>query len=410
MKGFIKILEVVIASVIILSVSSFFLVSKDSSADQWYKINAEISLKDSLAVLHRSGMLDKYISDDNPEIFFENFSAMMPESVEYSVDIEGIPSNVVRVGCIRKCGELKSLLDPLTFRFKGRKMRIAVQAITMNDIPPETDVLFIYDYSDLSSYQQTIENFISSGGYAFLLGDVTQENINNDPALRDVFGLLWVDRTPSQVNKFSDITDVSKLSYKIADYFSNAYARFYNNGILTISQNSYTVIICEDATEKYLKFNRPCNPSSPGETKIRSGDTFMLEGYTLKAYEIGWDFLKEAYYADIGIADKRYNFKGLASSQIAEDGNTIVSNTAMLSAVKAGSKGAVWFSGYAMARTDISQLLRAVIFWSSGEKYNFDMSEIRVPEKYITMRYIMTSNNRPFEAYSINLKYWWLFV
>ncbi len=413
MKGFVQIIEVVIASVIVLSTASFFLPGYKASGE-WDTISADITVKDALAVMHRSGMLDAYVKEDDASGMSKKLSSMLPSSVKHSAEITGVPNSRIYVGCISRCSDLREMVEPLAFRFKGRKMQIIIQPMTPDNILPGTDAFFIYGYQDLSAYRQQIDAFLKNGGAIVLLGDVTQDNINSDSMLTEIFGLQWSGNSPSQVNKFYDTTDPTRLSYRVANYFKHSYLRYFNGEAFIVSEKSFSVVICEDGSGRYVKFNDACNPQNPGEPKYREGDVFSMQGYEIKIFSIGYDYVAEKDYGDIGIADSNYDFKGLLSApRIAEDEKTIVSNTAGLSAVKGNVFAAgrsLWFAGYDNTRTDINHLLKASILWASGEKYSMNAGPVYVPDSYREVRYISVSSGRDYEAYTLSLKYWWSFV
>ncbi len=327
-KGFVKILEAVLASVIILSSLSFF-ISITSPGDGWDKAVSELRAQDALGVAVSSGALQSYVKLNDQSGLRNYMRNMFAASTDFSVEISGIPNPVTYVSCSctdAQVASLKANLAPLAFNYKGRNMEIRVNKIedTAN-LPEETNVLFFYDFQELplmpanpsfmSQYQNNkarLDSFLESGGTIFLYDDLTQAEAEDATAMK-IFGVSWKAAGNNQdKGKFLDTTDAARSSFNIAEYYANLRA---------------------------------------GNTK-----TDMFSSF-----------------------DKANNI-----NQIDEDLSTVIeSSNNKFSLVKTsegivnGNGRSVWFPKNDNSQ-GISDLFKATIMWASGERFKMDGSAIKV--------------------------------
>jgi hypothetical protein len=85
MKGFVKILEVVIAAVILIAAMNAFFIRPE--LERPYISDLEKRTESALAVLDRVGGLETYLSENRPDLLDANLTEMLPVSVGFSVNV-----------------------------------------------------------------------------------------------------------------------------------------------------------------------------------------------------------------------------------------------------------------------------------------------------------------------------------
>jgi hypothetical protein len=93
-------------------------------------------------------------------------------------------------------------------------------------IPEDTNILFFFDKTKISTYGMKINVFLENGGSVVLLSDLTQNDVNG--TLASIFNLTWTGNT-GQPGKLDDIYNASKLSHYIARYYANISVRHLAN-------------------------------------------------------------------------------------------------------------------------------------------------------------------------------------
>ncbi len=345
MKGFIRILEAIIASLLLLALLAYFFepVVKYS---KWPDVSESIKAEDALVALYKSGKLADYVSyssigelENDKIALTNNLSKMLSKTIAFSVEVNGRPNPIIYIGCnctATEINELNNILNPETFIYKNRLIDIRIKPVAINEINnmyPKPNILFLFDYENLSQeqYKYHAEKFLDSGGTIFMLADLTASQVN-DGFLNETFGLNWKNGASSTTGSFYSAGDVNKTSYRIANYYAN----------------------------------------TSGSSK---SDPFNL-----------------------------FN-----ANNISVDNRTIVSITDSYSFVKINQlpRGrTIWFADFSMTNSYIKNLTKAVVMWASGESYKMDVPENKqIPEFYKSTQYIAADK----EPYEINLIFWRVF-
>jgi hypothetical protein len=260
MKGFIKILEAIVASVIILTSLTFFF-NTQLKETNWGDVYLKIRADDALATLVKSGTVQQAVKNDdatalNSVMLNANLS-MMPITVDYSIQIKGIPNPVIFVGCNCTQAEidtLKSYLQPLDFKYKDRSISMRIEFDNINNIRNETNVLVVFGYKNLNPFSQKLSKFLERDGTIMMIGDLTNET--EDGYMNTTFGLKWVGGTRSNTGTFFDPDNENITSFRIAKYYSNltgAAASFTFAGAAAIGMDKRTVVT--DGTYSLVKVN-----------------------------------------------------------------------------------------------------------------------------------------------------------
>ena len=226
MKGFIRILEAIISSLILIAVLPFFLVQPSES--EWGNIALQTNALDTLAVLQKTTRLETYVKNNDVAALNSELIRLLPKAADFSVEVSGIPNPVILVGCVctsTEIDDLENLLWPLNFQYKERQISIRVSNMTMNTVDPRTRVLFIFGYLNLTPYKSILTQFLESGGTIFMFTDLTSSQ-TQDGILNTTFGLKWNAVISSGGSaSFFVPGGTTKISHKVSRYYENISGR-----------------------------------------------------------------------------------------------------------------------------------------------------------------------------------------
>lgn len=327
MKGFIKTFEAIVASIIILaSLTYFFTLPPRLSG--WSDALLQTEVEDSLITLYKSGDLSYFIDNNDGGGLNTRLKEMFPTVIDFSPEISGIPNPDIFISVIGDATDrnnLKSILGD-TIVYKNRMINIYVKEASWDDIDPETNVVFLFGYQDLSSYVNKIETLLRNHTTIFIFGDLTQNQVN-DGILNETFDLSWSDiGVPSSVGKFHDYENPNITSFRVSNYIFDSFNQsrdadfdgFNTNSRIAINDKS--IVESSDARSSFSSINEHISGDS--------GRTVWLAGY---------DFLSAGEDID-----------------------------------------------------RLKNLTRAIIMWASGERYKMDYPyEKTVPDIYSTASHIM---------------------
>src|SRR3989338_3109322 len=114
MRGFIKIIEAVIASIILLTAMTFFF-SAEAKYPRWGASLMQAEARDALAALNKSGAMNNFIEnaykDDAArqtakEGMTGMLEAMLSGSTDFSLEIRGLPDPKINIICVCSQTEL----------------------------------------------------------------------------------------------------------------------------------------------------------------------------------------------------------------------------------------------------------------------------------------------------------------
>ncbi len=276
MKGFVRILEAVIASFVILISLSYF-ITAPSGYDYWDETLLRIQAQDALASLYKSGSLENYIINNDIDGINNTLTAMLPGTADFSVEIKGMPGTIIYIGCNCSDAELANLENMLgktggeiRLTYNGRQIEIRVSKSSIDNIDPRTNIYFMFDYTDLNPYKDKMNGFLQAGGTLFMLADLDESKVE-DGILDETFGLEWTDITASTSGKFYNYGDVEKRSHWIRNYFlglsGNESEIEFDNGRGVVNDDR-TVIIDDTYQVSKVKIN-----------ELNCGRTVWFAGY-----------------------------------------------------------------------------------------------------------------------------------
>lgn len=222
MKGFVRILEAIIAALIILTALSFFfpITAKQTT---WPEGISELRVRDILG----SGIENGDLRTLDPNAIKSYISSKLPESFDLSVEIEGIPPSEIYIECIQ-CSVSSRLGDIVTY--KERVIDFIVDDDRSSEffsIKDETDILFFSDFSILAglysdeSDKAAIDRFLVDGGALFVMGGLSESDIdNNEELLKGIFGLEWLG-SGSAEGYFYESNKPELASFRVAKYYTD---------------------------------------------------------------------------------------------------------------------------------------------------------------------------------------------
>jgi hypothetical protein len=226
MKGFIRILESIIACVIILVSITFFFNLNIKQTD-WDNTLIKIRSEDVMAALAKNGTIAKAVSTNDANLINnavqDSTLGLLPATAEYLMEIRGIPNPFIYISCNCTDAEIANLqtrLSPLDFKYKDRSISIRIAQDSLENIRKETNIMFLFGYRDLNQYRANLEGFLEKGGTIFMLGDLNQAQVQ-DGFLNDVFALSWASGTRTNTGRFFEPDNENITSFRIMKYYNN---------------------------------------------------------------------------------------------------------------------------------------------------------------------------------------------
>jgi len=395
MKGFIKILEAILSLILIFGIIPYF-ISFSKSSEEWDNALLSLSIRDILISLDKSGILKSYIISGNLEGLKNYISSLLPGNVIIDISVNGLPKNIIKIGC--NCtSEEKIRLERILgisftqdqeFSFRGR--RIKFEFLNTNEIERmgDADLIIFFGCRNLSKYL----NYFDEGKAFIMIGnDVCEEKIFN------------ISLKSGLVSSYSKINSNSLEPFRIGEYFVDVPIRIYNNSNFWIKENSHLLNVCID--NKSL----PCIKIDNLPEEYHIGDTIIIDGTKIKIRDIDADYSDEKIFSDISIVDRNYNFY-LSNPYPGIEANekTILKTTNEFSFAQCnylisnyGNGRAVWIKNFEEERTDFGQLLKAIILWASEERLK--TTEKKINKNFIKVDYFV-SGLMEFESFVITLR------
>lgn len=351
MKGFVRILEAIIASLILLSSLSYFFTI--SSSNDWDITLLQADVQDTLVSMDRT-VLQAYLKDNDKVAIESTLRSLLPDTVDFSTTVEGLPNADIFIGCNCTAQEIDDLKQDIlrlspddTISFKDRNITIRVKNESINNIDPRTNILFLFGYEDLTPNRPFIDPFLARGGTIFMLARIDPNPL--DQNLKEIFGLEEVNPSGSKLAIFYDTLSPENVSFKVFDYF---------------------IGIGGNVSEDFGPFD---------EDKIK------------------------------------VNFKTVAVNKIppSQKRDSFANTNFNISAN--GKGRAVWVGNYLYTNTDsvtnnTNKLVTALVLWGSGEAYVLDPILKNLPDTFYEYRYIGVLNGTAgTEPFTLKLKVWHVF-
>jgi len=424
-KGFIKILEAIIASIILLgSVSYFF--STYIKPSSWSDVMLEIQARDTLITLDKAGYLRKFIQENNFSGIENYTKQMLPETVNFYFEIDGLPKNKIKIGCNCTDGEIERLREMLHINasedkivvLKDRQIEFGIEQVSLDEVASTTnDIILFFGYKNLTNYESYIEKFFDNDKALVVIGNLSEAETNE---YSKFFNLSWQAGSPNNDNKFNDLMSPKNISFHTANYFVAMPIRIMTTvdkgdereGYFWIQDGIHNLTTGYNQTAGFDYIRHDNNP-----TQYKINDTFEVNSWFIKVVKIDSNYsIDNRTYADITIVNRDYEFNianNPNKNSISSNEKTILKTSNSYSSVqtnyqitKYGNGRTVWFKDYPETQSDINQLFKSVLLWAAGERYI--INEKQLPKYYTKVNYLV-SGNTEFEPYFINLVLWYIF-
>ncbi|MBI4174561.1 MAG: hypothetical protein HY517_02860 [Candidatus Aenigmarchaeota archaeon] len=237
-KGFAKIFEAIIASVILLASLTFFFVP-DVRGSGWDETSLQLLSQDVLQSAYLNGSLARYVKTDNTTEFIAMISSMLPKTVDFSIEVKGIPNSVIYLVCADcsagQASELTDIFNKTDFQYKNRNISIRIDDVDLltEPLPADTNMLFFFDKAKIAQHEVKINESLAKGISVFLLSDLVQADVEG--RIGKMFNLTWVG-TSGQPGRFDDVLNASKVSHYAARYYANLSGKY----IYDVQAESFT--------------------------------------------------------------------------------------------------------------------------------------------------------------------------
>ena len=209
MKGFMHLIEVAVAGILIMIILGLFFTTEEVKLN-WERPDLISTSSNVLNAITASGKLPGIFSDSAATL--ADIENLTPANIEYGIRVYGTPPNDVKIGCASSCSDIRSMLSKGSY-VNGRWIKFSVEEVDMS-----TDDLVIYDavmfkdYSNYGAYESKINNYIRDGGTVIAI-----ENVSASPsdAFKNIFGLS----SSAGSSSYSNFTSYNPTDNKISKYF-----------------------------------------------------------------------------------------------------------------------------------------------------------------------------------------------
>jgi len=425
MKGFVKTIEVVIASVILLIVINQFIIRVQH--EPWSKLFIQRSLEDFLCV--EENKINNYVMNNDYESFHKDLEYWMNGPYDFSIKIKDLPKPIVKVACICDSEDeekLKSMLEPMEFNYNGRYTNIrlirndSINNINFNENP---DIFVYFDKSKFKNDIDSITKKLNRGKGVLLISNLTNESIT-DPNFSNIFGFSVGSGSSSGNSEFYSISKPNLVSYRISKIFTKTPFRIYTSG--GDSEQTGNIILRNKQHEIKTFTNETCKNCI--EYPIDSGNYFKIRemfdiqtdrgNYTLFIENVNANKSIGKTYADLIIKNNSYVFnlsKGSFNNVELNENISILKDNGLSFSTTNESKGiATWLLDL-KNNSDNNQLVKSLVLFTAVQEYKLDAStfDVSKPEKipgkvFLTCDYYVPGYNG-FDPYTIEILMWQLF-
>lgn len=395
-KGFIKIIEVILASFLLFFILSWILPLEDKREEYDIALLSTIG-RDSLASLDRAGFLRSMISNNDINGLINEISKILPSNARFDIEILNLNKNLIKIGCncsYEEKEKLKRMIgiyypEDYSFYFRGRNIRFEILDNTNLNEMQSADIIVFFGCRNLSNYY----NYLDDEKSFLMISNVACEN--------NLFNI-----SPKFGYADSFIINQNSLeSFRIGEYFVDVIIKIYNNSIFWVGSRSYVLnIYLDNNSLPYVTYDNNEN------IRYYAGNIMIIDNTRIKIESVVVDFFTGRAYAEIRIIDRNYEFHFQPSLLVESNEKSLLVSQNVYAAsqlnyyiTKYGKGKVAWINDYSEERTDINQLTRAIILWlSENLKY-----EEQKPKNYVTVYYFV-SGNLEFEPYMIKMNIWYI--
>jgi hypothetical protein len=339
MKGFVYLLEIAIAAILMVVVlSTFFAIRVKQSWESSDLIDAGNN------ILNYLRQEDDHFVDVLDENLVDSIENVKVPNIGYGLNVRGSPKSNMVIGCIHilQCVYIKSILTPVYLN--GRWINFLVEEFNITKgVPNYYDAIVLINYTGYTAQKTNIIDYLNKGGTVIGIN----ATYNNNVDFNDIFGLSPVSSSTSP-NHF---TTYDPATEDIEKYFM---------GIgFDLTTEWY---IWDDQWLVYYIGNN-INITKPDRSEFRyvgKGDTFDLTGpdgiYSFRVKEI-WPGSSEA---KVQALDTGFVFEDFSETTDVT-GNQNVVDLGGIQASMTTNGSAVWMSDFPFSSEYVTLLKSAII-------------------------------------------------
>jgi hypothetical protein len=209
MKGFIYLIEIAVAAIIMTVILSVFFSVRIKQG--WER--GEIISVGSNVLNAIEGKKDFFFNILDSD--FSGINATMPANIKYGLRIIGSPKSNILIGCYQNCLYLDAIMNPLptmgTIYLNGRWINFTVDSFDINAGIPKYDAIVLINYTNYSdpSINASLMSYLSSGGVLIAI-NATVSSVNSD--FNKLFNLTSVSDSNTTVNfsYYNSTDDIEK--------------------------------------------------------------------------------------------------------------------------------------------------------------------------------------------------------
>jgi len=351
MKGFIYLLEIAVAAILIVVVLGIFFAVQVKL--NWERSDLIAAGNNMLNSLKQGGKIIDILNGDVTPI--EHVSSV---NINYGLKILGSPKSKIEVGCIdySSCSYVNDLLTDNIY-VNGRWINFTVEQFDITaGIPDYYDAVVFVNYTGYSnpSVKSNITEYLKKGGVVIGI-NATISNTNAD--FNGIFNLTVGSGSSSTVN----FTFYDPSRDEIAKYFLGLGFGTVNN-IWTIWEDGWSITYGSN----YVNITK-VSDTTKNRTFLSEGSNFNLTGpnsanYSFKVRKI-WPNTR----VDFQPLNKSFVFKDFSESSTPVKGNNIVGYGSSYAALTTNNS-AIWISDFPRS-DEYRTLVKAAIASRKDEWY-----------------------------------------
>jgi len=179
MKGFIYLLEISIALILMLVVLGT--ISSFQVKESWERADLVAVVDNIIKTLKNEDVLE--ILNGN----LDKIKSLIPPNVDFGIKVYGIPKNNISVGCVQYCNFVDDLLTDSYVNNHWINFTVEQFDIdSLNYIPSHYDAVVLVNYIEYTIRKSNITDYLNKGGV--VIGINATFN-NNDIDFNEIFGL-----------------------------------------------------------------------------------------------------------------------------------------------------------------------------------------------------------------------------
>jgi hypothetical protein len=333
MKGFIYLIEIAVAAILMTVVLTVFFSIRIKQ--DWQKSDLIATGNNILSSIKGKDNFFLNILNENLTDIEEN----KPENIKYGLNVYGSPKSKIYIGCPINYDYLKGLLNSQDSDYgsvfvNGRWINFTVEQFDINSGIPYYDAIVLINYTNYSNniIKSYLNSYLSNGGVVIGINATIN---GTDADFKSIFNLTYVSGASSYPVNFTFynpyIDDISKYFLGIGmGAYSDWYMWEQQWHIDYWGSNKINITNSSD--------------SSINRTNLVEGSIFNLTGPNSNKYFFK---VKKLWYpdrVDFQILNKTFVFKDFSEKNIT--GNNIVGNISTIYAALTTNNSAVWISDF----------------------------------------------------------------